>query len=51
MKKQFIIAVSSLVLASGIGASQKTMEDHCFRPAFQKKLIGGVCEKLTPNLN
>jgi hypothetical protein len=39
MKKQFIIAVSSLVLASGIGASQKTMEDHCFRPAFQKKLI------------
>ncbi|MGV8948505.1 MAG: hypothetical protein ACOH2E_03955 [Candidatus Paracaedibacter sp.] len=39
MKKQFIIVVSSLVLASGIGASQKTIEDHCFRPAFQKKLI------------
>lgn len=38
MKKHMLIAVSSLVLATGLHASQRVGREHCFRPAFQKKL-------------
>jgi hypothetical protein len=38
MKKHMVIAFSSLVLATGLNASQKAGGEHCFRPAFQKKL-------------
>lgn len=38
MKKHMLIAVSSLVLATGLHALQMAGGEHCFRPAFQKKL-------------
>ncbi len=38
MKKLILIVVSSLALASSLNASHKVRGEHCFRPAFQKKL-------------
>jgi hypothetical protein len=38
MKKHIIIALSSLILSSSLNASLPVSGEHCFRPAFQKKL-------------
>ena len=38
MKKQVLISFLSLTLVSGMNASQEVVGEHCFRPAFQRKL-------------
>lgn len=38
MKKQILISILSLTLVSSLNASQGVLGEHCFRPAFQKKL-------------
>lgn len=38
MKKHILITFLSLALASSMNASQGVVGEHCFRPAFQKKL-------------
>ncbi len=38
MKKQILISILSLTFVSSLNASQGVLGEHCFRPAFQKKL-------------
>lgn len=38
MKKQVLMSLLSLTLASNMNASQEVVGEHCFRPAFQRKL-------------
>lgn len=38
MNKHIVIAVSSLILSSSLNAAPPMSGEHCFRPAFQKKL-------------
>lgn len=38
MRNQILISILSLALSSSLSASQGVPGEHCFRPAFQKKL-------------